>query len=186
MAIDFSSADVRQVFAVSGDMAAGLAGNSDIFQVRWTSTTQKLVIPYVRLSAAVSATAFTAGNVRFSLVKVEGWTVDGTGGSTITLTGNNGKNDSSITGQTTPGIRVATTAALTGGTRTVLENIGGVVTAVGTGAGERFVESTSLFTDVADFLRPIVLNANEGVIIRATVPATGVWRFGVDFGWGVN
>jgi hypothetical protein len=182
---DYSSIDLRSLFVNSGTMAAGISSDSEIFQFRWTHATQRAVIPLVRFSAGVGATAFTAGSVLFRLGKAQSWTVDGTGGSAATLTGNQGKLDSTLNAQALPGVRIATTAALGAGTKTIVADHGGVSGGATATAGDTLVAPTDMYSDLLSVSRPIILNQNEGLIIRAIVPATGTWNFGVQIVWGV-
>jgi hypothetical protein len=186
MSLDFTSTDVRSLYVETGVIGAGAASDAEILQIRWTDTTRKLYIPYLKLHANANSTAFTAGVATFSVAKVSAWTVDGTGGSTLTLTGNLGKLDTGIARIAVPGVRVASTAALGAGTKTIDGNIAGVNVAVpATVVNYKLVEDVVLVSDMSVFLRGVTLNANEGLIVRATVPATGTWTAGIQFGYGV-
>jgi hypothetical protein len=184
----YQSQDARQVTVFSGVVAAGASADSEIATIRWTHATQKLNLLAVVISAAVGGTAFTAGAANFRLTKATSWTVDGTGGGTSTLTGTNAKLDTAITGQATPTIRVATTAALGAGTKTLDDtDIGGIrFTAPATVTHTQLITDVVLFSDAISGARPVVLNTNEGMVIRATVPATGTWGFSVTFVYTVG
>lgn len=178
---NYQSMDVRQATVFSGVMAAGLAADSEVLQIRWTQATQKLAVLGVIVSAAIDGTAFTAGAANFKLTKATAFTAAGTGGGTTTLTGTNAKLNTAIAGQNTPEIRVATTAALGAGTKTLdTTHIGGIrFAAPGTVTHTQLITDVVLFSDAVSAGRPVVLNENEGLIIRATVPATGTWGFSV-------
>jgi hypothetical protein len=187
MALDYSSLDIRQVSAISGVMAAGISADSEIVQVRFTtSTSQRLAILSARLSAANLGTAFTAGAIQFSLTKASGWSAAGTGGGTLDLTGVNGKLNNTISGQVMPEIRVATTAALTAGTKT-LDSVrtGNIFAGVPNVAGSQIVNDALLFSDAVPGLQPIYLGNQEGVVLRVTAPATGTWSFALNLAFAI-
>lgn len=170
------------VTVVTGTIGAGLAANAPLMQLRWTHATRLCVIESVRVWAG-SIVAFTAGFTQVDLMFARAFTVDGTGGATATLTGNNGKRRTSQMGTTALGsIRIATTAALGAGTHTLdtqpLGSTGGSVVNV---AGTPVVPISELAPPQGG--HPILLAQNEGLIIRATVPATGTWTMGVDIHW---
>jgi hypothetical protein len=83
------------------------------------------------------------------------------------------------------GVRVASTAALGAGTKTLDGNdfatITGSVTAV---AGVPLINpSTSVWMRNTADEYPLFFAQNEGFVIRATVPATGTWTFSVSIEW---
>jgi hypothetical protein len=178
--------DVRAFGSRSGAMAAGLAAFSEILQLRWPATNGgKLVLLHCDFSASVSGTTFTPGSAAFRLSKASGWTVDGTGGTAQTLTGINGKLNSNVGGALIPTLRIASTAALGAGTKTLGEDV-----AVLSGGSEAALVASPIVNGVffnAERLLgwPLILNGDEGVAIRASVPATGVWQFVVNLAWGV-
>jgi hypothetical protein len=50
--------------------------------------------------------------------------------------------------------------------------------------GSIYLPTYDLFEcDVTDGEHPIILAQNEGIVIRATVPATGVWTAGFTIKW---
>ena len=89
-------------------------------------------------------------------------------------------------------IRVVTTAALGAGTKTLdTQEIGRITThsSGGTGSatpiiGSIFLPIYDLFEqDAADGEHPVVLAQNEGLVVRCTVPGTGIWNIGFTFKW---
>jgi hypothetical protein len=165
----------------SGVMAAGLAAGAEIVQFRFLHASNCAVIRRVRLYAG-GIGAFAAGAVRFDLIKSLAWTVDGSGGALANVATNNGKKRSSMSTISGSALRVATTAALGAGTKTLdaqaLCAVGGSTTAV---AGTPLITPHDDLFDADDGnMHPLVLGNQEGFSIRATVPATGTWTFGVD------
>jgi len=171
---------------VTGLIGAAIAANSEIFQFRWTDATRFARIKSVRVGAGV-ITAFTAGAGQLSLHVARAFTVDGTGGSPVTMATNDQKHKTSMGVTLAPsalGVRVATTAALGAGTKTLDTN---PLAVLGFGcpavAGQSIINpGTELFSSRERF--PIILAANEGIVIRVpSIPATGTWTAGIDIVW---
>ena len=86
-------------------------------------------------------------------------------------------------------IRIATTAALGAGTKTLESNSMASIVAPGpiTASlnGQIIAPGTVLFEpDQGDGEHPLLLAQNEGFVIRSVaVPATGTWRFSVYMVW---
>jgi hypothetical protein len=172
----------------SGIMAAGLAAGAEIFQWRNSTANRKQRILRVTVNASVDATGFTVASGLFQMLVGRAYTVAGSGGS-VTFTGNDQKlrtaqNPSILA---TAGIQIANTAALTAGTHTLDDNsIGNLVAACGAAGTAMVVGDPALYDSasaVGLYAPPLVLAQNEGFVIKATVPATGTWRFGVNVFW---
>jgi hypothetical protein len=168
----------------SGTMAAGLAAGSEVFQFRWTNVDRFCIVEEVSLWAG-SIVAFAAGFCGFDLIAARAWTADGSGGSAATLTGNNAKLRTGEMATSLVGAaRIASTAALTVGTKALdahaLGAVGGSVPAV---AGSALISPMGHLLSPHSGRHPLVLAAEEGFAIRATVPATGTWTFGVNVRW---
>jgi hypothetical protein len=170
---------------LSGTMAAGLAANAEIFQFRWSDATRLCVVSSVTFDGlSGSATAFAAGFGKVDLVFARSWTADGSGGSAATLTGNNQKRRTSMGTTLVGSSRISSTAALTAGTKTLdTHAIGQYSAAIGTGTSVQWIPQTQLFHQVGGVESPLILAQNEGLVVRATVPATGTWQFGVTICW---
>lgn len=168
----------------TGVMAAALAANSEIFQLRWTDATRLCVITSVHCSGGGGIAAFTAGAAIMELMIARSWTVAGSGGTAITLTGSNQKLRSSMGTSLVNDMRVASTAALTAGTKTLdAQPIGSIVKGVTVTAGDTIFPAAHLYEINENDGQPIILAANEGIIVRATVPATGTWTTAIDVTW---
>jgi hypothetical protein len=102
------------------------------------------------------------------------------------MTGNNGKKRSTMASSGVGAIRIAATAALSAGTKTL--DAQGIATVGGSTQGSS-IAGDKLVAPGIDLFRydgcnqPPVLGANEGLVIRATVPAAGTWSFGVTIEW---
>ena len=80
--------------------------------------------------------------------------------------------------------RIASTAALTAGTKTLdSQALGQYSAAFGTATSTQWIPQLDLFHADPGGESPLVLAQNEGFVVRATVPATGTWQFGVTVVW---
>lgn len=183
--LDYGSLGSYRVSGLSGTMAAGLAANAEVFQFRWVDATRLCVVTSVLWDGlSGSATAFTAGFAKVDMLVARSWTADGSGGTTLTLAGNNQKMRSSMNTTLIGGSRIASTAALTAGTKTLdAQAIGQYSAAIGTGTSVQHMPQFDLFHADPGGESPLILSQNEGFVVRATVPATGTWQFGVTVCW---
>ena len=176
---------------LTGILPAALAANSEIFQFKWTpaATANLCVVRYVIISAAVTTTFFAAGvPVQVGLYKASAWTVAGAGGTAVTPAALLKRRGTMASTSLAAGdMRIATTAALGAGTKTLeTESISSVLTAGPTASpGNIFAPGTVLLNaEVSNGEHPIVLAAGEGLSITSiAVPATGTWQVSVRIGW---
>lgn len=183
---DFGSLGIYRASHLSGVMAAGLASDSEIFQFRWTHASNLALIGRVRLDGlGGSATAFAAGHGKIDMVAARGWSADGSGGTAMTITGDNQSLRTSMGTTLAGAIRGSSTAALTAGTKTLdAQPMGLYAFAVGTVVSVQYATDVDLFNGMSGGLNyPLVLAQNEGFVVRATVPATGTWQYGITVEW---
>ena len=184
--------------ASTGILPAALGANSEIFQFRWSHATNLAVIGKIRIAACVTTTFFAAGvPIEIDLIKSTGWSAAGTGGTGVTMgalgkTRNGMASSSLVAGD----MRIATTAALGAGTKT-LETGVSMASIVAPGPitaslnGQIIAPGTIMWEpDMSDGEHPLVLGGlgggavSEGFSIRSVaVPATGTWRFSVSIQW---
>ena len=187
-----------RIGASSGAMAAGLVANSPVFSFRnptpaaGTAGSRRLRILQVTINAAVGATAFTAGAGNFAMLVARAFTAKDTGGTDISPAAASNTNklrtsqNTSILAGASPGsIVIASTGALTAGTRTLDANpVGNINFGAPATAGSIMVADIPIYNDWTSIYGiPLVLAGQEGFVIQATVPATGVWQFGVNVLW---
>lgn len=183
--VDYGALGFYSINLVTGVMGAGLAGNSEIFQARWTDASRFCAIYDLGCAGAGGILAFAAGATKMEAMVARGWTVDGSGGTAATITGNNNKLRTSMGTTLFGAIRGAATSALGAGTKTLdAQGIGAVHGSTTVNAGAVLLPPSDLFgaggrTDN----HPLILVQNEGVIVRATVPITGTWTGGVSMRW---
>lgn len=173
----------------TGILPAALGANSEIFQFRWADATRLAVIRKVRISACVTTTFFAAGvPVQIDLVKSTAWA--GTGGTAISPAALLKRRTSMGSSLLASGdARIATTAALGAGTKTLETLALSTILAAGpiTASlnGEIIAPGTILWqAEVGDGEHPLVLAQNEGFSIRSVaVPATGTWQCAINVDW---
>lgn len=177
---------------VSGVMAAGLAGNSEIFQMRWSSSTLLMLLRSLRISAAPGTVAFAAGPIEFNLTLARSWSADGGSGTAVvfsTANTNKKRTDFALSAFSDTGVRHSATGALTAGTKTLdtnrISSISSYVSSVATTAasGNIVNPGTVLWERNTSDEYPILFEQNEGFVVRATVPATGTWQFSIQAEW---
>ena len=203
--IDVGALGAYQVSYTSGTMAAGLGAAAPIFSVRWGDATRTMLVRRVSLLAQNAGTAFTAGLTLFDIIVARAFTASDTGGTAVVLTGNQTKKRTSFGSSLVTDMRGSATATLSAGTRTLdtlaLATVFGAVQATATNfiflpaSGHPMtaaaIAATGTYGDGGLALLepeisnswPLVLVQNEGFVIRATVPATGTWRFNVQVEW---
>lgn len=169
---------------VSGALVS-IGANGILFSARWAGPLPPVAV-ITRIQAAVEVvTAITAATpINFEAVGVKGFTVANTGGGAITPI----RMRSTMSASSFADFRMATTAALAGGTQTldtvgfgyasvpVLTNTNATGTAVLVTAGNGFPP-----VDIYKWEQgghPFVLGVNEGFLIRESIagPVTGTYR----------
>jgi hypothetical protein len=181
--VDYGALGIYAEGQTSGLMAAGLAAASPIVAARWTHATNLAVIKRVVFSAGNDATAFAAGSFLFKLFVARSWSVSDSGGTSMLPVSNENKLRANMGTTLFGDMRLSSTATLTAGTRTKDANpIGVLAGGVPNVAGSSLITPNCLWEALpGDF--PLILAQNEGLVIEATVPATGTWKFGVRLNW---
>ena len=174
----------------TGILPAAIAANSEIFQFRNAAATLCL-IQRVKISACVSTTFFAAGvPVQIDLIRSTSWSVAGTGGTAVAPAALLRKRNTFANSVIASGdMRIATTAALGAGTKTLDTYALAAIAAPGpiTASlnGQIIAPDTTLFeSPISDGHYPLTLAQNEGFSIRAVaVPGTGTWTATVAVEW---
>jgi hypothetical protein len=165
----------------SGAMGAGLSANTPIFELRNPSTSLFALIRKFKLSAWSTTTGFTAGLATFDLFFARSYTVDDSGGTTISLSGDQCQMRTSMGSSI---ILPKIGPSLVAGTRTLdTYPIESWVAAAPTGATTPFATGPQTMLNLQQGEHPVMLAQNEGIVLQATVPATGTWAFSVALEW---
>lgn len=192
----YGAAGHYAVATATGAIAAGMATNGQLLHFRWTSTTQFALINEVLVTGMRATTAFAAGTINMEMVVARAYTAVGSGGTAIEFGGDSNVDNAALrtnmADSAVNDLRIASTAALTAGTQALEANaIGQIITHSSGGVGSATPIIGSLYlphnvlfkADASSGLYPLVLTKDEGFVIRATVPATGVWNAGFLVRW---
>lgn len=189
----------------SGVIAAGIAGNSPVWEMRWGNSGVICIIRKLRIQAVVGTTAFAAteADSSFSLYRAQGFSaMDTTGATVAAYTKTKANNVASrmsstlFAGDATTlrtgagGIAISNTAAMSGGTKTNDDN---PIAAVFNRIVGAAAAGTIITPEPAPYLidpsegpigNPIELNLNEGLVLMAdAITGTGIWRLAVEVAW---
>jgi len=160
----------------TGTIGAALAANSELLQFRFLSGTKTLALVHkVQFGGmGIVAVATAAGPLGFEMVPARSWTAAGSGGTRIATSGSNLKTETALNTSQVNDIGIATTGALTAGTKTLDANAqGGILSGIGTGAvtiyGSTSVIPPNFLHDAdGEGFQPLVLANQEGFVVRTT------------------
>jgi hypothetical protein len=167
----------------SGSIAATLAASSPLFSFRWGDTTKLGIIDFISLGVSVNGVITTSVSMPLELMIARSFTASDSGGTAITLSGNQNKYRTTFQSSLVTDARISTTATLTVGTRTLDTQAAAVLPCVtGTAIGNPLA-MTTIYSRTSLF--PIVLAQDEGLIIRnqSAGPATGTFQVHVQMRW---
>ena len=191
--VDVGALGSYQLSSVGGTyaapMAAALSAASPIWSCRFAPTvvpTSVMLVKKILFHMASGTTAFTAGGVIFNLFPIRSYTIADTGGAALTINtaATTGKLRTSYPVTGLVDFRTSATATLTAGTQTVDTNpIATINTTIPATANLTLIPYGTVLFEQKPGEQPLVLATGEGLVLRATVPATGVWVFGVTMVW---
>lgn len=171
----------------------GLTAGAPMFSMRWTDATKVAVVLRFTISVAATVAASSAGIADRELVLARSFTVSDSGGTAVTLTGNNAKHRTSMATSVMGDMRIMGTSALTAGTRTLdAQGFGlGMTTqltgAITAGVNGQLLPPQDLFnaSNGGAVESPIVLAQNEGLIMRMKTaqPTSATHATGVTVVW---
>lgn len=188
------SGGAYRISSASGTMAVSLASGAEIFQFRYVTAANRVALIFgIAISAGANVAATGAALLTLRATVARAWTVAGSGGTRLTMTGNNGKQRTSHATSEVNDIGIATTAGLTAGTKTLdAQDLGSITFAPITGAittgviFNLFPKTNLLGEFIGGLGWPLVLANQEGFAIRSganAFPAGMTWNFSVDVLW---
>lgn len=195
--IDFGTSNTLPttsgVFAIAGKtgtMAAGLVAASSVFTFT-NSVGNVFLLKKILLSAYGAGTGFTAGTGKFDLIYARSYSVGDSGGTDLTPGGTTYLSQNRLrwtmaqSGNSGRGaIRIASTGALTAGTRTLdAQPIASLPCICSATPGTLMVSPNSPLWDERAGEFPLVFGSGDGVIIQATVTGTGTWVMSIIVKW---
>lgn len=195
--IDHGSLGHYRIQTVTGTLAATLAAGAVVYSMRWSDATRFAVLTKLK-TRFLPLTPFTAATLTdhssFDAYFGRSFSASHTGGTAITPTGNNAKMRTNMGTSLLGDLRIATTAALGGGTITVdafpfAQSIRKGNRVNPAAATEEVImpnmDGMEMDFDMGGGDHPVVLAQNEGVVIRnRTVwPAAGTGILTVLAAW---
>jgi hypothetical protein len=178
--------------AQSGAITATMASGATVFSMRWTDSTRLCLIRRVSVVGIVLTTITTAVRSDLQLFVARSFTSSDSAGTAVVPSSSENKLRTSFGGTlfATGNIRVASTAAVTAGTRTLDTNpIGRVLGFYATAAGSYVFGQGGGYAYLWDRtqlgLHPLVLAQNEGIVVTSSAagPATGTFTLGFQVEW---
>jgi hypothetical protein len=160
----------------TGTIGAALAANSELLQFRFLSGTKtKCEVHSVTVDGVAPVAVATAlGPMGFALFPARAWSVAGSGGTRISVAGDNLQMETDAPNSQLSDLGIATTGALTVGTKTLDANAQGLVLfGVGTGAvtvaqNLSLLGATLLFDAEKRGGMPLSFANQEGFAVRTT------------------
>lgn len=193
---DYSTLGHYRIAVATGTMAAALAAGAIVFSARWGDGSRFCVIKALRVHF-LPLTAFTANTLTdhtsVDAFIARSFTASHTGGTALTITGDNQSMRASMGASLFTDMRISTTAALGGGTLSLDAHPFAAGLRKGNRANPSGGAEEQLYNvrDLDYALRldngehPIVLAQNEGIVVRnRTVwPAAGTGMYVVEMVW---
>ena len=180
--VDYGGGGVFQHCAKSNIILAAAPANSPIYSFRWASTTAFALISRARL-LAWSNTLFVGGLAIFDFFAARAFTATDSAGQAAVLTGENNQLRTTM-GASSAQIAYANTGPLTPGTRTLdPAPLDTRIVPVPTAANALFGAGPITLFEKLQGDHPLVLAANEGFVVRVTLPSDGAWLFALTLEW---
>lgn len=160
----------------TGTIGAATAAASEVLQFRFLSGTKTYAVVYkIEFTGmGIVAVSTAAGPIGFEYVPARSWTAAGSGGTRIATTLDNLQTETALPASQVNDLGIATTGALTAGTKTLDANAqGNVIGGIGTGAvtiyGSTSIIPKGVLLDAdGEGQQPLILGNQEGFVIRTT------------------
>lgn len=175
----------------TGTIGAATGANSELFQFRFVSGTKTFAVvrKVIFDGVGIVAVGTALGPLGWMLKPARAWTVAGSGGTRIATAGDNLQMETALVSTQVNDIGIATTAALTAGTKTKDANsIGQAIVSIGTGAVTTYqliAPASQPLLDASAGGAPLVLANQEGFTIDTTHagPAGLTYTVGFTVDW---
>lgn len=168
-------------------VAAATSTAGHIFAFRWSHATKLCLVTNIMVKWRTIAGFTSAQEVGLDLIMARSYSASHTGGTGLTLSGNNAKKRASFATTNVADIRVGTTGALTAGTHTLdaqpIAADGFSELAAAATVPKGLFNLTFDLNGPSDY--PLVLATNEGLVLRNTIlmGAAGTARVSVEMDW---
>jgi len=173
----------------TGTIGAALAADSELLQFRFlTGTKIRALVHKVAVNGiGIVAVATALGQLGFALRPARAWSVAGSGGTRIAVSNDNLQMETAIANSQVNDLGIATTGALTVGTKTLDANDQGIcVGSIGTGAVTTY-QGLELFSDRrlldadGEGQEPLTLADQEGFVVRTVFAGPTALTYTVGF-----
>lgn len=179
--VSLRPAELIGYYSVSGASGAltGVAAAGPVFSFRNTGS-NLILVRRITMGFVVTTAFTTAQGLDYQLFRANSFTASDSGGTSLFVAGQNKHRNSFTNITSAPDIRIASTAALTAGTRTLETNGMGIAGGSASAVGAAMSPADILEQDAGDY--PLVLAQNEGFIIANGIAmgAAGVIRLQVS------
>jgi hypothetical protein len=172
----------------TGTIGAALAASSELLQFRFVSGTKSFAIirKVIMDGFGIVAVSTALGPLGWQMIPARGWTIAGSGGTRIAMTGDNLQMETAAPNSQVNDLGIATTGALTVGTKTKDANAIGQVGpwSIGTGAATTYAAmpfSGQPFLDASTGANPLVCANQEGFVIQTTHVGPATLTYVVSF-----
>ena len=176
--------DAYRISLMSG-LITVLNAADPIFSLRWTSTTHRMIIQELTMNFDLTTAFGGAQDVAWGAYFARTFTASDSGGTATTLTGDNGKLDTTFSTTRVADMRISTTLALTAGTRTLDTQPFMISSGISGNAVGNSMPNPRFMIGTENSTNPLTIRLNEGIIIAPliTMGAAGVGHFFVQIGW---
>ena len=157
-----------------------------VFSFRWSSLTHRMYLQELNVNFDLTTAFGGAQDVAWAAYFARSYTVSDSGGTATTLTGDNCKTDTSLETTRMGDMRIATTVALTSGTRTLDTQPMWIRPGMfGNAVGNGNIDTMPLVAGIDNATNPILFRTNEGMVISPmiTMGAAGVGHLFVQLSW---
>ena len=176
--VEFGSGGYYRV-AISALTAAAPAAGAPLVSLRWTSGSLLFLLRYLQVNITVT-TASTAGIPQFAGFAARSMLANDTGGTAVSLAGNNFKKRTAHNTTSIGDFRYAAAGVLTAGSRRLDANAF-LTTNASLALGSA---GTSVFDMDGPGDHPLVLAQNEGIVFtNVTALTAGVYQYTINMAW---
>lgn len=174
-----------RVSSQTGLITATLAADKSLLSFRWTNSSKICVLRAIEASCVISAAITTAVHFGLAVFFARAFTASDSGGTDLKPSGNNAKKLTSMSASAVGDLRIAGTAGLTEGTRTLDANpFASLLFGTGTVVGSTPLPISKLYKP-EDYEYPVVFAQDDGFVIRNPFagPATGTFVVNFAVAW---
>jgi hypothetical protein len=183
-ALDYKPGGIFQRCDTSGAFLSGLGSLSPVYSFQWTATTLVAAITRLRFQVWSGGTAFASTAIgTFNMITARGFTSPDSGGTEDYFGDGSSRLRADMT-NAEAAIMIAANSPLTPGVRTLdsapLDQRSFMIP---TTANTTFSPTPMTLFEKLNGEHPLILQANEGFVVRAQVPGSGSWSFAITLEW---